>query len=57
MHLRASDLARMGGCTMEYLPVLEGWWALVPIWETGGRRIPLRRWELAVAFPGGGPLT
>ena len=55
---RASPAARMGaaadavhpdwcGCTTEYLPVPvgDGWWHLVPIWEPDQTANPLRRYE------------
>lgn len=37
------------GCTTEYLPVPvgNGWWRLVPMWEPGLLLNPLRRYELA----------
>ncbi len=37
------------GCTTEYLPVPvgDGWWQLVPIWEPDQTVNPLRRYESA----------
>jgi hypothetical protein len=58
MRFRASDLCPHGctpaqtlhipdwcGCTTEYLPVPvgEGWWQLVPIWDPDQTANPLRR--------------
>jgi hypothetical protein len=60
MQFRAGDLRPHGwrppqtlqipdwcGCSTEYLPVPvgDGWWQLVPIWEPDQATTPLRRWE------------
>jgi hypothetical protein len=40
------------GCSTEYLPmpVGNGWWHLVPIWNPAPTPNPLRRWEAAVSY-------
>ena len=40
------------GCTTEYLPVPvgEGWWQMVPIWEPGQTPNPWRGFEPAVPY-------
>jgi hypothetical protein len=40
------------GCSTEYLPVPvgDGWWSLVPIWEPSQTASPLRRWEPPVPY-------
>jgi hypothetical protein len=56
MRFRAGDLRPHGwtspqtlkipdwcGCSTEYLPVGDGWWHLVPIWEPDQTSDPLRR--------------
>ena len=63
--VRADDLRRYGGappqtlqvpdwcgCTTEYLPmpVGDGWWSLVPIWQPDLTPDPLRRWQPAVPY-------
>jgi hypothetical protein len=63
MRFRASDLHPHGwappqtlqlpdwcGCSTEYMPVPmgDGWWHLVPIWDPAQTPTPLRRWEPAV---------
>jgi hypothetical protein len=65
MRFRANDLRRQGwelpqtlqipdwcGCSIEYLPVPvgDGWWTLVPIWQPYVTPSPLRRWEPAVPY-------
>ena len=66
MRFRAADLRPHGwrppqtlqipdwcGCSTEYLPVpvADGWWHLVPIWDPAQMVNPLRRYE-----PGAPPL-
>jgi hypothetical protein len=40
--------ARRCGCSTEYLPVPvgDGWWLMVPIWDPAQTPNPLRRWDL-----------
>ena len=40
------------GCSTEDLPipVADGWWQLVPIWEPSQTATLLRRWEPAVPY-------
>jgi hypothetical protein len=71
MRFRAGDLGPHGwsppqtlqipdwcGCSTEYLPVPvgDGWWSLVPIWEPAQAATPLRRWEPPVPILDDGPM-
>jgi len=40
------------GCSTEYLPVPvgDGWWSLVPIWDPAQTPNPLRRWDSPVPY-------
>jgi hypothetical protein len=65
MRFRAEDLRPHGwappqtlqipdwcGCSTEYLPVPvgDGWWQLVPIWDPDQTPTPLRRFDAAVPY-------